>query len=289
MIQCAAACSTQPPVNRKLSDDFSQPSLLWKITSSSGAESFIFGTIHLADSSVFWQRDTVLTLLRSSKAFYAEIHLDSAFSGLNPTAMLLPVGTSLADFFTAEELAEIRAVLKDRLGPMASMAEQMKPAAIIGLLMLDSVEKTAPMSIDEFLWKQAAAGGCTMGGLERISEQLSLLDSLPPHVLLQVVRSSEQDTMLPKLVRAYASEDLPTIVRLVDSVSVLESFMLSLNDDRNTRMARRMQPALNQGGAFFAVGAAHLGGKQGILAALQDLGYSVVPVWGGRRRQWLTN
>ncbi|HLP29197.1 MAG TPA: hypothetical protein VK147_11205, partial [Candidatus Didemnitutus sp.] len=44
-------------------------SLLWKITSPQGAVSHVFGTIHLQDSTVFRQRDTVLSLVRTCRTY----------------------------------------------------------------------------------------------------------------------------------------------------------------------------------------------------------------------------
>jgi hypothetical protein len=48
---------------------------------------------------------------------------------------------------------------------------------------------------------------------------------------------------------------------------------------RNTRMVERMKPALKDGKAFIAVGAAHLSGEAGLLNLLEKAGYRVSPVY----------
>jgi hypothetical protein len=44
-------------------------------------------------------------------------------------------------------------------------------------------------------------------------------------------------------------------------------------------MAERMAPMLRQGGAFIAVGAAHLPGETGLLRLIEKAGYRVTVVY----------
>ena len=47
---------------------------------------------------------------------------------------------------------------------------------------------------------------------------------------------------------------------------------------RNHVMAERSAPILDAGNAFIAIGALHLPGKQGLVALLEDAGYTVSAV-----------
>jgi uncharacterized protein YbaP (TraB family) len=263
-------------------------SLLWKVTSREGAVSHIFGTIHLPDTLMFRQRDTVLSVLNASSVFYAELDLDSLITSVDPMSMMLPPGVTLANFFNKKELAELRAILKERLGPMAPMAERMKPAAIAIMAMTDNHEATASTTVDQFLWETARSKYKQVKGIESIAEQLKLLDSIPPRLVLEALREDESsDSLLNALLVAYSTENLVDISRLIDSVSAVEAFMSAINDDRNITMADRLQEPLSQGKAFVAIGAAHLPGKQGLLNILTERGFRVEPVLGGNRVQWL--
>lgn len=268
-----------------------QNSLLWEVKSSKGATSYLFGTIHVADSAVFMQRDTVLALLDGASSFHAELNLDSMFAMQNPLIMMLPPDKTLASFYTEAEMAEIRVVLKERFGPLAVGLERMKPAAIAVMLSMESAENAADMvqlSVDQFLWNRAASLGIPRFGIERISEQLALLDSIPPSILLDVIRDGNAlGPSVDDLTKAYAGERLEEIAALIDSVSSVETFMQRLNDDRNVLMIERLQPTLQQGNAFIAVGTAHLPGKQGLIEGLRKAGYSVRPITEGKRVQWL--
>jgi len=48
---------------------------------------------------------------------------------------------------------------------------------------------------------------------------------------------------------------------------------------RNEVMAERAAPRLEAGGAFIAVGALHLSGKEGLVERFRALGYRVTPLW----------
>lgn len=295
LLECLMGCASGAGGQRGEGEyGFNDNSLLWQVTSPAGKTSYVFGTIHVADSAVFMQRDTVLKLLSQSTSFWAELNLDSAMNVDDAMSMagnlLLPAGKTLSQFYTEEEMVVIRKGLAERMGPMAAGAEHMKPGALVAMLMMDSAASNISESIDEFLWNRAASLHLRLHGIERVDEQFAIIDSMPPRMLLEALQSDgSSDVTLEDLQGAYAQEQLSTIVALVDSLSGLDAFMLTINDDRNDRMVQRLTAAIDQGGAFIAVGAAHLGGKQGLLAEFARAGYAVAPVFGGRRVQWLTH
>ena len=263
-------------------------SLLWQVTTPDGKVNHVFGTIHLQDSTVFNQRQLVLDRLQASRLFLAELDMDSLIYMASPQLMMLPDGKTLEDLYTETEYKEIRDSLESKLGPLAMSALRMKPAVVAGLFMLDDMEATASTTIDQFLWDMAGNYRVDRSGVEFLEEQIEVLDSLPPSILLEVIREQEDtgDGLLD-LRDAYAREDLQSITSLVDSLSTVETFMQRLNDDRNTTMVSRLKEPFAEGGVFLAVGAAHLGGNQGLLQLLRNEGHVVEPVLGGERIQWL--
>lgn len=60
-----------------------------------------------------------------------------------------------------------------------------------------------------------------------------------------------------------------------DDQRLADEFQQRLVVDRNHRMAERMQPYLQQGKVFIAVGALHLPGEEGLLNLLEQQGYAV--------------
>lgn len=157
------------------------------------------------------------------------------------------------------------------------------------IVAMSAVKRTAPTSIDEFLWARAKKLKINRHGLETIAEQLSVMDSMPASYVLEQLR--EQDSMgvdHEKLRQYYAREDLGAMWQFSQTESGMDSTMLvMINDRRNARMVDRMESLLQDGGAFIAIGALHLTGPSGIPSLLQRRGYMVEPVTGGTRVNWL--
>lgn len=269
--------------------DTTARTLLWKVTSKEGAVSHVFGTIHVADTTVLRHRDTVLTLLDASRLTLMELDLDSMMTSISPTRLLLPKGTTLASMFTEQEWKEISSYLEMKLGPMARMASMMKPAGVVALLMFQEVEATAEWTVDQFLWSRCAQRNIPRRGLETVEEQLTILETLPPSVLLDVVRTADTaSSTISDLMQAYANEDLPKILASSSELSQWPEFERAINAERNAIMVQRAQPHLDRGGAFVAIGALHLPGSTGILSRLEKAGYVVEPVLGSPRIAWWT-
>ena len=62
-------------------------------------------------------------------------------------------------------------------------------------------------------------------------------------------------------------------------VEAEDEFSVHLLGERNGLMAERIQPMIDAGGAFIAVGALHLSGKGGLVALLRERGLTLTPLW----------
>jgi hypothetical protein len=127
-------------------------------------------------------------------------------------------------------------------------------------------------------------------GLETLQEQLDLFDTMPEADQIALLRDAvdnfqQLDTLHAELLAAYKQRDLGKLLTIyeasmrVGDQRLAEDFQLRLIDERNQRMAERMQPYLQQGKAFVAVGALHLPGKDGLLERLQQQGYTLTRVY----------
>lgn len=267
--------------------DTTAKSLLWRITSASGVTSYVMGTIHIGDSAIFRQRDSVVLALKASRRMYAEIDLDSAAGQLlsDPTIMFLGGGKTLHDLYTPAEYDMIMSVLRKKLGPMAAAADRMKPSMIVALLAQDELnDEPGMIGMDQFLWQTATKAGVERRGVESAKEQLTILDSMPPSILLDFLKNDhEQDSMFQQLITLYATEDLAAVGMLMKELDDWGTFGATINDDRNARMVDRLRAEFASGGIMLAVGALHLPGPNGVLRRLERAGYRVTPVLGGKR------
>ena len=268
-------------------------SLLWKVSHpQSSHTSYIFGTIHLQDSTVFRQRDTVLTLLHTCTTFAAELHLDSA-----QKIMMMDPFTSM--FSNVSLYERMDSALVDRLlelaeqrlpSDMAERAVAIRPGLLAAALSIGTREKTATMAMDVFLWNRAKRKGLQLVGLEQFSEQLQLLDAEGIKELIRIANDTVVTTWedIDQMVDAYCREDLRTLASMANDSSIIDRENIKvLNDERNHRMVERMIPLLERGHAFIATGALHLTGPSSLILLLRQRGWTVEPVLGGQRRQWL--
>lgn len=267
-------------------------SLLWKVSRpQSSHTSYIFGTIHLQDSSVFRQRDTVLTLLHSCTVFAAELNLDSALTiMMNPTVIMRSSG-SLYDDLDTLTVQRLMTLVDRRMPGMSALVPRLKPGALTALLAMGQHEATAPEAMDKFLWNLAKRRHREVIGLEFVSEQVQLLDTMGVEGLKRIARDTADESAdeLQRMVDAYCREDLQELATMASDTSVIAgNDMEALNDDRNHRLVERMIPLLERGRSFVAVGALHLTGTESVIALLRQRGWTVTPVIGGQRSQWLT-
>ena len=266
-----------------------QNSLLWKITSPSGAVSHIFGTIHLQDSTVFRMRDTVLALVRTCSVYASEMELDSAAAMMTPSVLFLSNAT-LYDVLDSAQVGKVCSVLNERMPGTSILCPQMKPGAIGMLVSFASKKQTAPIAMDQLLWNLAKEHSPRMVGLETLSEQIAVIDRMTADMLLEHINNlASEDSLATLMPLLYVQEDLTALALMSqDTTEAYSGMQEILNDDRNVKMVSRMDAMLQEGNAFIAIVALHLTGEKSVLRLLRQQGYKVEPVLGGTRSQWVT-
>jgi len=143
--------------------------------------------------------------------------------------------------------------------------------------------------LDQALLRIARERELQTFGLESLEEQLAALDGLSPQDQLALLREAVANhdmltATVEAMVRAWLARDLVALQaasqpKRSDDQRLQAQLLERLVDRRNPVMLERMQPRLAEGGAFIAVGALHLPGKQGLLHGLEEQGYRVTKVY----------
>jgi len=145
------------------------------------------------------------------------------------------------------------------------------------------------LPLDLVLMQMASAAGKPVAGIETLREQADVFTGFSESDQVAMLHDSVcyydrvQADML-KLLDMYVARDLAGIVRQANTyeggdADLAERMLKVLISDRNLRMAQRLQPSVQQGGAFIAVGALHLPGADGLLQLLERRGFSVTRVY----------
>lgn len=260
--------------------------LLWKIEAPGGATSHLFGTIHSDDPRITALPEVVTRSLDASSRFVMEAIMDGESLVRMAEVMFYSDERTLEQVVGRKLYAESVKALNARGMPTLGVEKQ-KPWAV--MMALSMPPPRTGEFLDLVLQQRAAGQNKPVSGLETIAEQLAVFDDMPLRdqiaLLEDTVRmQAEIDKEFEALHKAWLARDLAGIVAVSEKQKpgnerLYEEVMDRLLDQRNRRMAERMAPMLKQGGAFIAVGAAHLPGEAGLLYRLEKAGYRVTAVY----------
>lgn len=263
--------------------------LLWRIESAGTAPSHLFGTIHLDDARVTALSAPVVRALEGAASFTMEVTLDSANLTQLASRMVYLDGRELPAVI-GEALFGKLAAHTTTLGIPPQLARLFRPWAM-ALLLLMPPQKSGDV-LDNVLFRIAVERGKPVHQLESVDEQIGAFEGIsePDQVALLRLALEIRERMpraTEQLIEAYLRRDLGAMWRInedtggdnPDAKRLNVIFTRRLLDERNLRMVERMQPRLESGNAFIAVGALHLYGERGLLALLQQRGYRVTRIY----------
>jgi uncharacterized protein YbaP (TraB family) len=272
---------------------------LWQITRAdgSGAPSWLFGTIHLQRPDVATLAPAVRDAVDRANAVYTELPMDTAtILGLTPKLMI-PDGKTLGDLLGPKLTADLSTEVK-AINPALTLAplEHLKPWAVAASLIElgDQMKYPGVLPLDVVVYQRAAMAGKEVSGLETPAEQLALFEDLTAAeqatllsdtiAQLRAVRATGR-TPSDILCELYLAGDLDKLVEELtkwDAAGSDPKFNERLTERilyrRNAIMAERIEKKLlehPEKSFLFAVGAAHLQGPRGLIAALEKAGYTL--------------
>lgn len=260
--------------------------LLWKIESPGATTSYLFGTIHSDDARVIALPEAVTRSLDTSSRFVMEAIIDDEALVRMAEVMFFNDERTLEQVVGKKLFTETMKALTARGVPMLGIEKQ-KPWAVMMTLSMPP-PKTGEY-LDLVLQARATEQNKPVSGLETVAEQLAVFDGLPLPDQVALLRDTvntqtELEKEFEALHKAYLARNLGDITAITEKNKpgderLYDEVMDRLLSKRNQRMVERMAPILKQGGAFVAVGAAHLPGETGLLYRLEKAGYRVTVVY----------
>lgn len=247
--------------------------------------SYLFGTIHLICSEDYVWTPSMKKSFSTANEICLEMDMDDP--GLMMEAamgMIDNSGKKLRDYFTEEQYNKLSRFVKDSMGMDISMFQQMRPSALQVIFATKAASCPNPLAYESVLTEEAKKLKKEVTGLEAVSEQLALFNSIPAdsivNELMAIIDGSttEQDEY-EKLVRLYKEQDLAALHTYISqsqhsSGGMLDAFL----DQRNEKWIERMVDKMDKTSVFFAVGAGHLWGEKGLITLLKKSGYKVEPI-----------
>lgn len=263
----------------------SAQSLLWKVTGKDiQSPSYLYGTFHIQDARVFSFDSTVWRAFNSCEAMAGELLFDDIDIAAVRQSMMLPKGQTISGMLSKEDFAILDSICKAKLGTSVIFLNTMKPFFLLTTIQEVDFSKDQEQALDLFFQDQARKQGKTCYGLEKYIDQINALDaiSLKEQVEMMVqflhgttIKATDESD---KLIATYLAFELDSLVKMTQDTTLPSRFSKILVDQRNVTMAKGFRKIAKTERLFCAVGAAHLGGKKGIIALLRKKGYTVEAV-----------
>ena len=258
-----------------------QKTLLYSINhEDSEFTSYLFGTMHVMSEEKFFFPAEIENILSNCDALCLEIENVSAQS-IDPTS-LFDSNKQIQDFCTASQWDSI--VLwaeNDLLMGKENFESNFKNAKPF-LLMQFMLQNTLPIvhkSHEEELEKIAARFKLKSLGFETIDEQLDIFNNIDYSTQIDLLMSqlSEIDQSKEEfntMETIYNSQNLDSLCAFTES-DIMNVMREELLVNRNLKWLSKITPFMNKQSVFFAVGAAHLCGIDGLLELLSGQGYVI--------------
>lgn len=271
-----------------------EKTVLWEVSGKGlPAPSYLFGTIHAVCAQDLTITENIKSRLGASRQLYLELDLDDpnmlgGMQGLMSMQGLLFMkdGTTLETLLSKEDYQLVNGYFSDSLGIPLGLMKNIKPFFLTSMV-LPAVMDCQPTSWETSLSELAKAKGTEVKGLETVEEQLAFFDKISYQdqaaMLVEGLRNagkSKED--FRSLVSLYQQGDIEALQKIVTAQSSgLGKYDQLLVTERNNRWVPLVEKAAREKSTFFAVGAGHLGGPEGMVRLLRKAGYTVTPVMGG--------
>lgn len=282
----------QNKVAKSLAPTVEENALLWEINGN-GLEhpSYLFGTIHMIGKNDFFLPEGTQAVFEKSKMVTFEINLEE----MNNMAAMMPLmmqafmkgDTSLQDLLSKEDYRVV-ADHFEKIGLPMMFLDRIKPMFLSALTSEDALKMSQDpgeiVSYEMEFMEMARKGGKTMAGLETAAYQMSMFDSIPYGVqadmLVESIQSgSSGNDQFQQMVDLYKNQDLFGLQEMLASdeegIAKYEDLLLIR---RNRNWIPVMEKMMADQPTFFAVGAGHLSGEEGVIALLREKGFTVKPI-----------
>ena len=259
--------------------------LLWEISGNGLQQpSYLFGTIHMICKEDYTFSELTKQKFNRSKQVYLELDIDdptlqSVMMGL----MQLPDKESLKNKLGGNNFNRLDSFLKKEMNMNLAVFNGFKPMMVMSLLAQRLLSCAAMESYEINFVKMASEQKKELLGLERVEDQVAVFDAIPDSLeirsIMSIVNNFEsQKNEFNRMSSLCKAQNLESLYQLMVASPEMMGSQELLLDRRNRNWIPIMESAMKISSTFFAVGAGHLAGSQGVLELLRKKGYKMKPI-----------
>ena len=256
-------------------------SVLWKVERSDLKEpSYLLGTLHLMCEKDFKILDKIRRTLDSVDALVLEINLSDP-NELKSMQELMKATKPISEELSKEEFDKLDVMLKDKFGLPLQQFDNYGLSTLYFFLVSKMLPSQSLKSLDVELQKLAVQKKIDVLALETVSQQMNFLKKAMPadYLLKQIMLFDSYKKDMIKSIELYLKEDLKSVAALLSKEEYMnENATEWMLTRRNNNWIEAMPSMIKSRSTLFAVGAAHLVNKNGLIYLLRQKGYTVTPV-----------
>lgn len=252
--------------------------LFYRITPPGGKPSHLIGTMHLVPEDRMRFAPAVTAALEASEVFVMEINPDIPVSEQLALAGKVIMNPPLQERIAPERYTALRAEA-EALGVKGRKFDRyarLKPLFLVPAVVQAALDGTE--GVDLVLHKKAVKRHLPVYGLETAAFQINLLAGIPDDQQLSMLDGPDPFGIADfnRMVDLYFAENLAELQRLTaEEMKEFPELNRKLLEDRNRAWIPEMQRYSTLLSTFYAVGAAHLPGPEGVLELLEQAGWTV--------------
>ena len=267
-----------------------EKSLLWQISGNGLTKpSYLYGTIHMICKDDASLGDSLISAIQRSDRVYFEVDMDNLMEMLSAFKdFKMRNDTTLADLLSKEDYEKVKEYMGRKSGLLPfSQLETYKPMLASSLLMESGIACEESVAMEQLILEEAKKNKKRVDGLETMSYQASIFDSIPYKLqaeqLLKYVNDggskSEADKQFEEMIEAYKAQDIEKLGEFVQTNDGgLGNYEDILIYNRNRNWVEKLKKIMPEKSLTIAVGAGHLAGEKGLIKLLRKAGYTVKPV-----------
>jgi len=267
-----------------------EKSLLWEISGNGLTKpSYLYGTIHMICKDDAALGDSLVAAIERSDRVYFEVDMDNLMEMLSAFKdFKMRNDTTLADLLSKEDYEKVKVYMESKSALLPfSQLETYKPMLASSLLMESGIGCEESVAMEQLILEVAKKNRKRIEGLETMSYQASIFDSIPYKLqaqqLLKYVTDdgdkSGSDKQFEEMIEAYKEQDIEKLGKFVATDDGgLGNYEDILIYHRNRNWVEKLKKIMPEKALTIAVGAGHLAGEKGVIKLLRKEGYTVRPI-----------
>ncbi|WP_170234078.1 TraB/GumN family protein [Segetibacter aerophilus] len=261
-----------------------EKTLLWQVSGKGITKpSYLFGTIHLMCSGELKMPEMVKEKFNSTSELYLEIDMD------DPNMMTeMMAGMQMKDSSTLEKLMgnkfeKANSIFTTSTGMPLKMLNTAKPMLVMSMI-YPSLLGCTPVSWESVFQTMAKEKTIEVKGLEKLQDQIDVFEKIPYKVqsdmLVKTLLNIDSAKIeFHEMLDVYKKKDIDKMNILTNKQENFGEYTDILLSDRNHNWIPVIGEEAKKRPTFFAFGAGHLGGENGVINLLRKAGFTVKPIF----------